>query len=410
MSRKTSNFIKAYEQYTQHSEAPTLYHIWTCLFMLSTAVRRKVWYDEGFDNLYPNLYLVFISPPGKGRKSSAAKIGIKILKELDDITFSSESTTREALIKDIVGSASSYMLPDGTPQTHCSLSIFSSEWSVFIGHKNSGNEPMIALLTDVFDCPDKWAYRTKLSGSDYLENVFLSKLACTTFDYLASSLPLDAIGGGLTSRIIFVVEFNRRKKVYNPKKFMSKEETLLKKFLLQDLEEISLLQGEMVMTDEADAFFKAWYEAQEDDNPEIKDERFFGYLARKPSHIVKIAMLFSLAEGNSLSIELSHLTRALSLLKQTEKNMPFAFGARGRNTTAVDLERILEQIVQTHKGNPNRPIPQRVLAKANYRHVDRQTLNNILEYLEVDMKQIRRTYEGNEWVIRYIGELGKEGA
>jgi hypothetical protein len=406
MGRKTKNFITAYEEFTKSHEGPALFHTWTSLFMLAAAVRRKVWFDQVHFKIYPNLYIVFISPPGRGKKSSSAEIGIDILKELGDIRLSSESVTREALIKDLAGSSSTYMTPEGIPVTHCSLSIFSSEWSVFLGHKNSGNEPMIALLTDLFGCPNRWTYRTKLSGTDTLENVFLNKLACTTFDYLASSLPMDAIGGGLTSRVIFVVEFKKRQKAPLLEDLVRPEDIALREFLKQDLEHVSLIQGKMTFSPEAKQMYIDWYNSLDEDNPPIKDERFFGYFERKPTHVIKVAMLMSIAESDSRIIEVHHLAEALNLFTRTEKNMPHAFGGRGRSALAVDLERILLQIVQHWKAYPNTPIPKRIIARNNYRNCDPDSLRKILEQLEL-MGEIQQKFQDGDWQIYYVGEFTK---
>ena len=64
---------------------------------------------------------------------------------------------------------------------------------------------MLVFLTDLFDCRElPWKYRTKGRGDNTIENLYLNLLAATTPDSLASSLPALAIGGGLTSRILFI--------------------------------------------------------------------------------------------------------------------------------------------------------------------------------------------------------------
>jgi len=77
---------------------------------------------------------------------------------------------------------------------------------------------MLVLLTDLFDCEElPWKYRTKHSGSNVIPSVFLNLVAATTPDALASALPSTAIGGGLTSRIMFIWADKKYKKVGNLK-------------------------------------------------------------------------------------------------------------------------------------------------------------------------------------------------
>ena len=84
---------------------------------------------------------------------------------------------------------------------HCSMTIFSKELTVFIGYKNS---QFLADLTDLYDCADIWAYRTKNSGEYEVTGAWLNLLAATTPEQIQAALPAEAIGGGFASRVLFI--------------------------------------------------------------------------------------------------------------------------------------------------------------------------------------------------------------
>src|SRR5574340_536001 len=135
-SRKFSDFLTAYLEYTQHTEPPTNYHIWTALSTIAGALQRRVYLKWGFKYLYGNMYVVLIGPSG-ARKGTAMGIGKDLLQELSGVSITSESVTREALIRDMRECVATFMDPTTqTPKYHCSITVLSEELSVFLGQSN----------------------------------------------------------------------------------------------------------------------------------------------------------------------------------------------------------------------------------------------------------------------------------
>jgi len=145
------------------------------------------------------------------------------------------------------------------------LSIISKEFESFLGHKTD-NTKMLVLLTDLFDGSDTpWRYRTKQSGSNEIPPVYLNLLGATTPDSLAQQLPASAIGGGLTSRILFIWGAGKYKKIAIPTDSVELNE--LKHKLILDLDRISNLTGTFIFTNEAKDYWVDWYNAYEEMNP-----------------------------------------------------------------------------------------------------------------------------------------------
>jgi len=394
--RKLKNWLLSYNEYTKWHEAPDSFHLWTGIMVIGSVLRRQVFYDMGYFKLYPNLYVVLVSPTGKSRKTSTAEIGMKMLREIVGINISADLTTREALIKALADSQTASKISAGEIMYHCSLTIYSEELSVFLGRKN---QEMISTLTSLYNCAEKWIYKTKGQGSDYISNVWVSMLACTIPEYLGVYLPLDAIGGGFTARVIFVYENTTRRKTYNPKKYFTTETNLLRKDLIHDLNIISKLSGEVVITPEADKFMEDWYNSTEISSVLAEDERFSGYWERKQSHALKIATILTASESDKLVIEKDTFKKALDILEATEETMPKAFGPLGRGAISPDIERVLNQIIQSGE------ISHSVLLDKNWRHLDSRSFSLVIDTL-IDMGAIEKFIVDNK--IHYRRILSKK--
>ncbi len=82
--RKFKNWLKAYIEYTENSEAPYLFQFWAGIFSIAAALERNVWAQ--WDRiLYPNFYIVLVGPSGV-RKGSAMYPAERILKAADIIS------------------------------------------------------------------------------------------------------------------------------------------------------------------------------------------------------------------------------------------------------------------------------------------------------------------------------------
>ncbi len=324
MERQLSDFLTTYLKYTNKTEPPTSYHIWTCLSVIGAAMQRKCYLRWGFKTLYPNLYVVLIGPSGC-RKGTAMGIGKDLLQEINGINLASESVTREALIRDMKDGVTTFTDPtDQMLKFHSSVTVLSEELSVFLGQQNV---KFLADLTDWFDCSDTWTYRTKGSGTDKLVGVCVNILGATAPDWLRSILPQEAFGGGFTSRVIFVVEETKKQIVPDPR--IPEDILALRPALVHDLEQISTMAGEMIFTEEAMAIYTDWYTKQSK-NPVIKDPHFAGYCERRAVHVLKLSMVMSASRSCDRVITAQDFGRALALLESTEPKMPRAFMGLGR--------------------------------------------------------------------------------
>ena len=337
LERHVGDWLDGFLEYTENSEPPRLFRVWTALSVIASALQRKCCLPWGTLIFYPNLYVVLVAPSGKARKGTAMGPGMDFLDDLD-IKMAAEATTRESLIRELKNSNDTIIYPDGRTEFHASLTIYSQELTVFLGYQN---RQLMSDLTDWYDCRKRWTYRTKNMGTDDIIGLWINLIGATTPDLIQTSLPLDAIGGGLTSRMIFVYEQKKGKIV--PVPFLTPEEVELRKKLLMDLEQINMLQGEFKVTKDFLDIWIDWYTSQEN-NPPFQDDRFSGYFERRPTHAMKLCIILSASRSNDLIIRGTDLQRAIALLEETEIKMPYTFSGVGKSNIADTVNRIMTEI------------------------------------------------------------------
>jgi hypothetical protein len=197
--------------------------------------------------------------------------------------------------------------------------VEASELSVFLT-KQSYGEPLIHILTRLFDCPKEWSYKTKNQGSDTLHDVFLCILAATTPDGIANSLSVATLNEGFASRVLWVYQEDTPKR--NPLPVLTPRHLELQKRVGEMLKNRSFISGEFKLTNRAKDYYRAWYGKFMDTPP--PDKRLEGMYGRKHDQVLRVAMVVAGAYGET-SIDDSHLQAAVDAIDRVEALAPIAF-------------------------------------------------------------------------------------
>ncbi|MCP4607691.1 MAG: DUF3987 domain-containing protein [Planctomycetes bacterium] len=380
MSRQLNDWLETYMLFTQNTEPPTLYHLWSGVVALSSALRRKCfcnWGSRGY--IYPNLYVSLVGPPG-GRKGTAMKIAKQMVQTLDIPMGSDSLGSTQALYKEIMESEADYMQATGLAKKYKSLSIWSEEFQVFLSDRDL---TLVGALTDLFDCADTWKYTTLKRKTEDISNCWLTIIGAITPSLLQSKLSQDAVGGGLLSRIIFVVGYGPIRRIALP--FLTEEEEILKRKLNEDLQQIANLSGPFKLCTSFLRAYARWYE-NANAAEGVSDDKFLGYNSRRALHLNKICMIVSASESSNMELHDHHFNKSLAILEATEKEMPNAFHGLGMATQANVYAKILSYI-ETHDTFSWNEILRHVSLDIN----NTQELRNLMEMAEqsglVDEKQ-----------------------
>lgn len=387
MPRFSNNWLEAYIQLMENTEPARLFDKWVGYSVIAAALRRKVSLQLGRLIYYPNIYVVLVAEPGVARKTQAIKYGVNLLNTVPDIRLSADSSTKEAMTDDIKGSEVGELLTSGETLLHSSINIISKEFESFLGQKKE-NTRMLTALTDLFDCPDSWSARTRHSGSQDIIRPWVNLLAATTPDSLASSLPATAVGGGLTSRIMFVWADKKKKSVAIPS--MTEEEVKIKEKLEKDLYQISRISGEYAMSADCLKKWIAWYnEFDEDESGEriCTDKSFSGWYSRKPTYIIKVAMLRAAAEDNIMVIQWKHIEEAIKDIQEVELQMGNAFKAIGKSEVSAEVDTVMT-IISNYGW-----ISEKQLMTIVWRDIDSSKFDNVIDTI-IKTGKVVREYKG----------------
>lgn len=337
--RNHQDWLKAFVEYASFGEAPLTMYFWVGVSAVAGALRRRVWIDQGFFRWLSNFYIVLVAPPGIVAKSTTASIGMNLLREVPNIKFGPDVVTWQALVQSLANSTEMFPLGDKFyPQS--AITIESSEFGNFL---NPNDREMVDVLVSLWDGKQgAFTKITKTQGNDEIINPWVNIVACTTPAWIAGNFPEYMIGGGFTSRCIFVYAEEKRKYVAYPSEHLPPEFLAMRLKLIQDLERISNLAGPYEIDPQAIKWGEEWYEKlYKNRPPHLNNERFGGYIARKQTHIHKLAMIMAASRRDERVILLDELQGADALVSALEVSMPRVFSHIGRTEISRHMEELL---------------------------------------------------------------------
>ena len=343
--RNFPNWLTSFIDYAKFGEAPDKMYKWVGVSTVAGALRRKVWIDQYYFRWYPNFYIVLVAPPGIVSKSTTAAIGMNLLRRVMGIRFGPDVVTWQALVGAFAEAAEAFEV-DGEWLTMSPLTIESSEFGNLL---NPADKQMVDLLVALWDGKQgNFEKRTKNSGNDVVQNPWINLIACTTPSWIAGNFPEYMIGGGFTSRTVFV--YAEEKARYNAYPGLSVPHHLreIELQLVQDLEHMStLLHGEYKLSPGAVAWGEEWYKKHYAEvNPHLDDERFGGYRARKQTHIHKLAMIIAASQRDELIIQPEDLITANEWVSELETDMPRVFAKIGHDEKAYHINRMASSVLK----------------------------------------------------------------
>lgn len=352
--RRCSSWIDTFLEWTKpRSEAPESLLLWSGLFAISSVVKRNVSFPAsilGSYTLYPNLYIIFIGPPGAVRKSTTAGFTEDLLRELKGVPLAGQEMLTPKLVTLGPTSGSDAKLieqmsssPDG------SMTIIASEFGTLM---KSTPEGMYDTLTDLFDCRAEYAHSTRAHGDEIVRNPCLNLLGCTTPAWISAN-PTYMVGGGFSSRVIFVHEEKARQRIMYYKDHWDSLGLRWRDFerwnedLLFDLQVISQLEGEFSIPSVAlRSKIEEWYTEHTSQISSTKSDVIAGFHNRKHVHLHKLMMLLSVSESDDLRIRDHHFERAVDILNYVEYRLDNALLSVGTNSSADSIFMVRDFIAQ----------------------------------------------------------------
>jgi energy-coupling factor transporter ATP-binding protein EcfA2 len=362
-------YLNEYLAAVEDTESPRIFHIWSAVFAVASALGRRCWLPFGTFDIFPNQYILLVGTPGT-RKTTAANQAKKLLRSSTGVRFApsdtggqrqglvlalsggEESQTKEFLNGAELGSRENSIAsltsldqvsnePDDEELIAVAeadkhhLAVVASEFSRFIGQHNLS---MLDFLGEVGYDGEDYEYRTRQT-SVVLKKPLMNILGCTTPTMLNNSMPPAAGGQGFLSRMILVYGTRKYKQVPRPKAPPLDIVAKIKDRLNDGYHRLS---GPFDETTDGRSYCESLYNHA----IEIADSRFGYYGERRYTHLIKLGMCLAASRGDS-TITKSDYEEANRILSATERGMPDALGEFGLNPLALLKQEILEQLRAT---------------------------------------------------------------
>ncbi len=349
--RHFKDWLKSFVPFASFGEAPIKMLYWTGVSTLAGALRRRVWFEQKYFQWIPNFYVIFVAPPGVVSKSTTANIGMNLLRQLGYIKFGPDVITWQALVSSLEKSTEAIqslsLSLSGEFRSMSALTFCSDELGNLL---NPNDRDLVDALVTLWDGKQgAFSKETKTSGSNKVENPFVNIIGCTTPAWISGNFPEYLLGGGFTSRCVFLYADKKRQFVPYVDEAVPLDFDEYRSWLIRDLEHISTLYGCYELTGPARDWGHKWYMDHWKRRPaHVQTEQFEGYMARKQTHVHKLAMILSAARRDDLVIREQELVEATETMTILEEDMPKVFARVGQ----TDITRGSAEILSVVEASP----------------------------------------------------------
>lgn len=363
---------------SKHTESPDRFMQWAAFSVLGGVMKRRFFIRDGLFTIYPNQYIVLISPPGIG-KGTAIQYTWGLVKQGTGqiANMISDRVTAPKIIQRIADGWSAPQVVAGQQlvlgaKDH-SCTIYSTELSVLVG----ASDQMLDFLCEGWDKAE-FEYDTKNSGSAFIKNMCLSLIAATVPDFIKNidknkNMPIK---GGFTSRCLFIYEDRPARWLKRPQPIENNSLSIkMLHDLRNDLAHIATLPGgEYTRTTGADAIFDKFCTDIKMD-PGSGSEASQHFKARIRAHILKLCMILAASRHDPLIIDDMDMMTAIFFVKKVLETLDRVFRGCGDSNLALATGHVQTYIEK------NGVASRRELLRNLYRHMDADTLDKVLYVL-----------------------------
>jgi hypothetical protein len=250
--------------------------------------------------------------------------------------------------------------------------IYASELGNLINPR-SGVRELTLLLAELFNKQGDHEDTTDKRGVVKIKNPNLTCMLCCFPEWVHEELVSISLRSGFFGRMMVVTEYARRHANIDIK--LDHRDIKLKADLINDLEHIGSLYGEMIWDDKTKPRWDKWFKSLPIDFRDSEDTiEVRGFTSRKAQFVQRLAMLSALSkndEGDRLILTQDDFTFGLKLVDQCEENT--------RNIGVIPvhiqyLDKIKRNILRLQELLATDKVPIRKLHQRIYRYVPKKDL------------------------------------
>ena len=349
------NFI---EHCNKITDAPDIFALGAGLTTIATILQRNVFMKWTGGKLYPNMYILLIMKSG-GRKSTVLKVAKSLLEKLD------------------VGDTSLVFPSDITPEAFYAIAqnrpngvFFHSEFGGWLKSLDRNyNKGFKEFLTDIFDGFSQKKLIKGPNGTGQLfriEEPAINILTASTIAWISENIKDSDRNSGFMQRFNIFYAQQDKKEIALPTAFIPVES------LVADLKEISNIEGEIELSEEARQIYEEFYYS-EDESKKRQSETYGSFQTRLFTLIIKIAIIYCVMRRDNI-IEKEDIKYAIQLKLILEKHLYSVYDKLIKDRNQETLNKILNIVID------NGGVIERSKL-LRYTHMLKKDFNNFIETL-----------------------------
>lgn len=359
----TEGWIGTYLNWCQGSEVPLGYHFWAAVGLIGAACKRRVWINRRSFDTYMNEAYILVMETG-GKKSQAIRTALSMATSLNNqllelqrirwsevgilpwedptMRFIANDCTPEALIRDLaVIQINPVLMTEGvtvTMENQEAIGIIPLfEMGSMFNKDNFNIGKAIDNTIYLLDGPPVFESSRVGRKGDDPRNVCLSFWAATTPDWIRTNFTKSHLHGGFGSRFKFIYRTGTERCFPDPDPL----DAIWREELAQQLQRFCLTPKHiMERTHEATQWYEDWYRTTLKDQKEVCESEMRGWFQRKDDHVLRLAAVLAMSEGEDYHITVDHCQMALEIIEDEEARMPSCFAAIGAHPEAENMERV----------------------------------------------------------------------
>lgn len=238
--RFTEDFI---EYVSEFSTSPKNLVQWSALFSIASVLSRNVVLKAGSWNIYPNLWMILLGP-SSAYKSTALSTGRRLVEQVNrDVHLPTEFSSEQLMIE--------------LQKRPTSAMVYDEMQSLFSICSKRYNQGVAGMLTTLYSCRDGFTRTTKADKQVTVPPMYLCIGGASTPEWIVASMKdrdYD-FASGFLGRFSFVVA-KPDDRPFIP--FPPPADKMKEKMLISRLVEMSRLNAEAHMTDDAEAIYSEW--------------------------------------------------------------------------------------------------------------------------------------------------------
>lgn len=356
---KYSTNLERFQYICKDLMSPSIFIDFNFYFMISSCLARKVWIGGESDsiarNIYPNLYLIFVAPPGIG-KSLPADIVHGLISNLTETRFDKKSKqyyvtkllnlgpdaiSFEKLIMRAASASDIVKTKKGKMYHHSSTTFCLADEMGMLFHDNT--KRVVYFLTKGWDCPRHYEDDYIKRGDLTIPNICINFLGCCPPRLMRDLVKTKILDDGFNARVLFIYGDKKRS---NPTKIsMSKEQIMEGKVIQKHLRKLATLPAQEIdYSPEAYEWLDDWTKNKLDkclnQSPRLED-----YKSRRQHHLSKMAINVHYSRENFDGfIKVPDFVEAEKLLLKAEERMHLALSLETESASYNVAQEILRHL------------------------------------------------------------------